>query len=95
MRRGRSSARWWRRVALSLLGVGGLVLMPAEARQAPGRAALEARVEAVRTALRSAPAAPSEPAAAGRSLAQWMNWPNWGNWNNWPNWGNWGNWLNR
>ncbi|MBC8056809.1 MAG: hypothetical protein H7Y61_09545 [Rhizobiales bacterium] len=46
------------------------------------RAALEARVEAMRAALNEA-----DPAEAPTGLvAQWNNFKNWNNWNNWKKW---------
>ena len=84
------------RGVLALIGVVGVlaVTSPAEARVEIARQALEARVLAVRTAMREATeaGAPTEP---DRALAQWFNWNNWNNWPNWGNWGNWGNWFNR
>jgi hypothetical protein len=81
-----------------MVGVAGALgsVSPVEARVEQARQSLEARVLAVRSALRDAAEADVVPGAApDSSLAQWMNWGNWNNWNNWPNWGNWGNWFNR
>jgi hypothetical protein len=87
--------RWWT-ILLGLFGLAVGVSAPAATNPAASeRAALEARVAAVREALQQAP-----QEAVGRHsdfdlIAQWPNWPNWGNWGNWPNWPNWGNWFNR
>ena len=50
------------------------------------RAALEARVEAVRQALKAASLAPD--ADATWTLAQATNWTNWPKWSKWSNWAN-------
>ena len=92
-----------------VIGLMGAAAAPAEADRAaglsPDRAALEARVQAVRAALAEATADPADdapdtgtgadPRAQPKPKPPWLNWNNWNNWNNWPNWGNWGNWLNR
>jgi hypothetical protein len=75
--------------AAGVLGTSTLVHAHVEAT----RQALEARVAAVRAALRAS-ADVDQPVDPCSRVAQWMNWPNWNNWNNWPNWGNWGNWGN-
>lgn len=52
----------------------------------PERAALQARVDAVRAALATAPEALD--AVASWQLAQantWTNWPKWSKWSNWAN----------
>ena len=92
--RSRRSRGWLTLVGIAaMLGVA-VAATPAEARIDTQRQALEARVLAVRSAMRDA--ADAEPATPPEHrLAQWMNWGNWNNWNNWPNWGNWGNWFNR
>ncbi len=51
------------------------------------RAALNARVQAVRQAL-----APT--VGDGRPEVQASPWTNWTNWNNWPKWSKWSNWAN-
>lgn len=69
--------------ALAVVGLAG----PAAALTAPPeRAALQARIDAVRTALAATPAASS--AAAGWPLAQANNWTNWPKWSKWSNWAN-------
>jgi hypothetical protein len=55
------------------------------------KAALEARVDAIRARLKAPGLDDEARAKAPRWLAQWFNWPNWGNWNNWNNWANWRN----
>lgn len=105
--------RWLQRVAavLGLAGLAGLVgAAPAQAAEAAeasptAREQLEARVQAVRSALRAqAEAGPTDllpdeanapPAKRRVAWPNWGNWTNWNNWNNWPNWSNWGNWFNR
>ncbi len=81
------------KLLVAVLGAVGLLGPAAEAKTSVAleRAALEARVDAVRQILR----VEDEDGPAGSPIAQWYNWGNWGNWNNWPNWGNWANWFNR
>ena len=81
---------------LTWIGVAGVLgsATIAEARVEPAaRVALEARVQAVRSAMQESVDAAA--ASGDNTLAQWFNWSNWNNWNNWPNWGKWGNWFNR
>ena len=81
--RGRLSRAFAWVAALGLLGPAAQANATAEAAVQRERAALEARVEAVRAALHDPADAPS------RLVAQWNNWKNWSNWNNWKNWVNW------
>jgi hypothetical protein len=85
---------------VALLGALGWIqgATPAIAETNHARAALEARVMAVRAVINPPTSAdPSQETLPGvAQKAQWSNWPNWGNWNNaWKNWPNWGNWFNR
>jgi hypothetical protein len=93
--RASTRAKWHKRL-LGLIGIAS-VLGPSTtvARNDVelSRTSLEARVLAVREALRHNDTN-SVGNTVGDKLAQWMNWPNWGNWGNWPNWNNWNNWGN-
>ena len=82
---------WLRKLAAAIGAVGLLgSAAQAHAHVALDRLALEARVDALRKALRES-ASDSESRESGdNKLAQW-----WNNWGNWPNWGNWRNWFNR
>jgi len=72
-------------VALAVAGLAG----PAAALTVPPeRAALQTRIDAVRTALAAAPAPAAGDAAAGWSLAPANNWTNWPKWSKWSNWAN-------
>ena len=90
-------ARRWAQRALAWIASIGLLGAAAQAQAMVrlDRAALEARVDAVRAALHEAadphadPHGNADAAAPGWLLAQWNNWSNWNNWNNWKNWGNW------
>jgi hypothetical protein len=94
---GRKSIARWLLAGVGLASALGASAAAHAVTDATPRAALEARVMAVRAALQ-ADAEDANPdarnAAPDTRVAQWLNWPNWNNWNNWPNWGNWGNWGN-
>jgi len=84
--------QWLSPAVKRLIGLIGLIGLSAASHAATepdamtDRAALSARVAAVRAALNDV-AATGEP--AGSLDEQWMNW------SNWPNWGKWGNWFNQ
>ena len=70
---------------------------------AQAKAAIPARVAAVRTELNKRVAeaqalggheAVAKLPYAQTEVASWLNWYNWPNWNNWSNWANWSNWFN-
>lgn len=63
--------------------------MTAEASVPPARVALQARIDAVRSAL-SAAEAPRDASSsdAGWLVAQATNWTNWPKWSKWSNWAN-------
>ncbi len=72
-----------------MLAVASVTALPAAAPAkavqdvASQRAALEARVAAVRAALPEAAAEPSW--AVAQQAPNWTNWPKWSKWANWAN----------
>jgi hypothetical protein len=64
----------------------GTAVAPVQAAVPADRSALEARVEAVRQALKGAAAEPN--AEASWTVAQATNWTNWPKWSKWSNWAN-------
>ena len=91
--------------ALALAGVAN-VAAPAQASVPPARAVLQARVEAVRSALADAGAASDNACHAvpnpnpnhGPEAAAWpLGWlvAQATNWTNWPKWSKWSNWANK
>ncbi len=79
--------------ALAVVGaVAALQPAPAEAALSPVTAAtpaLQARVQAVRDALRlSAPGSAIQPRWPPQQWAQADSWTNWPKWSKWSNWGN-------
>jgi hypothetical protein len=83
------------RLLAAIGAVSGVGAAPPADAVPAARAALEARVLAVRDRLERATAAEPGAGESPQLLAQWFKWNNWNNWNNWPKWGKWGNWFNR
>ena len=64
----------------------GAAMAPAQAAVPAERAVLEARVDAVRQALKAVAANPSaEPSWTVAQATNWTNWPKWSKWSNWAN----------
>lgn len=73
--------------AVRVIGTAALAAAaPVLANVPAERAALEARVDAVRKALKAVAADPS--AAPSWTVAQATNWTNWPKWSKWSNWAN-------
>jgi hypothetical protein len=87
---GALARRWPLKRLLGLIGIAG-VLTGNTAKAATvhhERHALEARVDAVRSAM-STTHEPTHYRARATAEPQWGNWGNWANaWNNWSNWPN-------
>jgi hypothetical protein len=66
--------------------VAGAAVAPAQAAVPADRAALQARVDAVRLALKEVAA--DDGAPASWTVAQATNWTNWPKWSKWSNWAN-------
>jgi hypothetical protein len=76
-----------------LAGAAGMLgaAAPASASVQIERQALDARVQAMRAALRDPAMAAAADETAKEPLSRTAQWFNWGNWNNWNNWKNWAN----
>jgi hypothetical protein len=66
--------------------MAGAAVAPAQAAVPADRAALQARVDAVRLALKEVAA--DDGAPASWTVAQATNWTNWPKWSKWSNWAN-------
>jgi len=72
--------------ATPLLLAAGVVAAPAGAAVPADRAALQARVDAVRQALGAVAAqADAKPSWTVAQATNWTNWPKWSKWSNWAN----------
>ena len=76
-------------VATPALLAAGALVAPAQATVPAERAQLQARVDAVRHALKVAGAAAADAGTAPSwTVAQATNWTNWPKWSKWSNWAN-------
>jgi hypothetical protein len=73
-------------VATPALLAAGALVAPAQATVPAERALLQARVDAVRQALKTAAAdAGATPSWTVAQATNWTNWPKWSKWSNWAN----------
>jgi len=75
-----------RRVLGAATLAAGAAVAPAQATVPADRTALEARVDAVRQALKAVAAdTNAEPSWTVAQATNWTNWPKWSKWSNWAN----------